>query len=72
VSESRRARAFEVVVYASPLPALSLMLGQSPAEADFLDLQRNPQRRQEWREHCAGALKAWHERTGVPVRSAER
>jgi len=72
VSESRRARAFEVVFFAGPVPALSLMLGQSPAETDFLDLQRNPQRRQEWREHCAGALKTWHKRTGVKPRQVER
>jgi hypothetical protein len=56
----------ELILYAGPLPPLGVMLGQSPAEAEFLELQRKPR---EWREHCAQALERWHERTGVARQS---
>lgn len=67
-----RARSYEVLVYDGPVPPLGVMFEQSPAEADFIDLQSNPRRSKEWREHCAGALKAWHKRTGVKPRKVDR
>lgn len=64
------ARSYEVVVFAGPVPPLGVMLDQSPAEADFLDLQSNPRRSKEWSQHCAEARAAWHRRTGVKPRRA--
>jgi hypothetical protein len=67
-----RSRTFDVLVYEGPLPPLGVMLEQSPAERDFLDLQSNPRRWKEWAQHCADARAAWHARTGVKPRKVER
>jgi hypothetical protein len=69
---SQRARAFDVIVYPGSPPPLALLFEQSPAEADFLDLQSNPRRSKEWAQHCADARSAWHKRTGVKPRKVER
>jgi hypothetical protein len=65
------ARAYEVLIYDGPVPPLGVMLGQSPAEAAFLDLQSNPRRSKEWAQHCADARAAWHKRSGVKPRRSE-
>lgn len=64
-------RSYEVVVYDGELPPLGVLLGQSPAEADFLDLQSNPRRSKEWAQHCAEARAAWHKRRGVKARRGD-
>jgi hypothetical protein len=70
--KARGARSYELLIHDGPLPPLGVMLGQSPAEADFIDLQSNPKRRGEWARHCADARAAWHKRAGVKPRQVER